>query len=695
MDDFELLRQYVESGSQEAFAGIVRRYVDMVYSSARRQLRSADRAEDVTQQVFIALAKKARSLDRNVIVGGWLLQATRYAVANERRLQTRRIRHEREAAMEHAEAQTPNWNELEGVFDEAIAQLPEGNRDALVLRYFEGRSVRETAQRLGISEDAAKQRVCRGVDQLRSTFSRRGITVSASALTALLATEAVKAAPAGLAASTISAAGAKIASVGLFKGAALLTWLKANAVAAVLVGGILAGSAVVAVHAVLEQGKAQDPGPVVKVAAAQPTLSGVVKTEDGRAVPNAQVILATEQHPISAYTPDKKAPTTLTDDQGRFSFPPMPGKSAVLVVADEGWAEADGDKLGGDIVLQKWGRLEGTVRHGSKPVPGARVYYSRWGNNERLIRHDISVVADENGHYELPHLIKGEGYVSRDMSKGRMGLDFVHFTYVQIEPGKTVTADLGGTGRDVIGSADGEMGQPKINWTNERGYSTDCSVQWVDHQSKQHSWSERFNVEPDGTFRIEDVPPGRHKIIVRRLIVENAFGEDVAYGELDVNIPDEQSDEPLDVGVIRVKAIPHLVVGDAAPEVAGKTLDGKAVKLSDFKGKFVLMHFWSPIYSNSMEDLAQIKAIHEEFGEQLVVLGWSMEDRPELMKKTVAEKGIDWPCGYLGKWENAPQVYFRSPSHCLLIGPDGKVLAKNLGGYNKDSIRKAVVKFVK
>src|SRR5437667_12684502 len=109
-NDLELLRQYVQTGSQEAFAQVVRLHIDMVYSVARRQVRDAHLAEDVTQRVFVLLAQKAATLRREVLLGGWLYNTARLAAADTQRAEFRRLRHEQKAGRmkAHEKAHLPS-----------------------------------------------------------------------------------------------------------------------------------------------------------------------------------------------------------------------------------------------------------------------------------------------------------------------------------------------------------------------------------------------------------------------------------------------------------------------------------------------------------------------------------------------------------------------------------------------------------
>jgi len=167
-DDFELLRQYATHGSQQAFAEVVRRHTDLVYSSAMRRVRDRHAAQDVTQVVFIVLARKAKRIRPGPTLGSWLLGVTRLASNDWLKGEARRLRREDAAARERSQHMAPGQNPPSpdaaagGVLDDAITRLPAAARDALVLRFFEGKSFREVGERLSISPktvDTYKQRI--------------------------------------------------------------------------------------------------------------------------------------------------------------------------------------------------------------------------------------------------------------------------------------------------------------------------------------------------------------------------------------------------------------------------------------------------------------------------------------------------------------------------------------------------------
>jgi RNA polymerase sigma factor (sigma-70 family) len=205
--DALLLREFIDRRSQTAFTELVSRHSDWVYSAALRMVRDPHTAEDVAQAVFLVLADKAAKL-AGIPLHRWLFKVTRYAAANAIRARSRRDKHERRAAMSSSEIYQPDpdqmWREISPVLDDSLSRLRTQDRDALLLRFYQQKSVAEVGAALGVSEGAAKIRIVRAIEKLRGHLRRRGITVPAEALSAAMLTHATHAAPAIVASGSVS-----------------------------------------------------------------------------------------------------------------------------------------------------------------------------------------------------------------------------------------------------------------------------------------------------------------------------------------------------------------------------------------------------------------------------------------------------------------------------------------------------------
>src|SRR2546423_678069 len=234
LDDAELLRRYADDHSEEAFAELVRRHVNLVHSAALRQVNGdAYLAADVTQLVFTDLARKAGELARHRVLAGWLFTSTRFAASKLVRGERRRQSREQEAQLMQELTRDPaaqlDWTRVRPVLDDVMGELSAADREAILLRYFEGRDYASLAARFNVNDNAARMRVERALEKLRGQLARRGVTSTIGALAAALANQAVMAAPAGLAASvtgTALAGGAAIATAGFGTAATFMSITK-------------------------------------------------------------------------------------------------------------------------------------------------------------------------------------------------------------------------------------------------------------------------------------------------------------------------------------------------------------------------------------------------------------------------------------------------------------------------------------
>ncbi|HLX70973.1 MAG TPA: sigma-70 family RNA polymerase sigma factor [Verrucomicrobiae bacterium] len=259
LDDSALLRRYIESQSDEAFAALVTRHINLVYSVAMRQSGSPENAEEIAQAVFIILAKKAKELRHEKALSSWLFQATRLTAANLVRSESRRRNREQEAYMQSASNDAPDetWMKIAPLLDSAVASLREKDRRAILMRFYEGRNLQEVGAALGASQDAAEKRVSRALDKLRHYFSRRGVSSTTAIISEQISANSVQVTPAALAKAVAIAAVAKGATASaptliLIKGALkVMAWTKAKT--AIVAGVVILVAAGTATTVVVER----------------------------------------------------------------------------------------------------------------------------------------------------------------------------------------------------------------------------------------------------------------------------------------------------------------------------------------------------------------------------------------------------------------------------------------------------------
>jgi uncharacterized protein (TIGR03435 family) len=245
-DDLTLLREYARSNSEEAFAALVSRHVNLVYSVALRQVRDPHLAEEIAQATFIILARKAGALGDRTILSGWLCRTTRFVSADALKIQRRRQHREQEAYLQsHSnETESETWTQIAPLLESALGGLSEKDHDVIVLRFFDGKSMREVGAALGANEETARKRVNRAIKKLQKFFLKRGVTSTTAVIAGALAANSVQAAPVTLAKSITAVAVTKGATASgstltLIKTALkLMAWT--NAKTAIIVGaGVL------------------------------------------------------------------------------------------------------------------------------------------------------------------------------------------------------------------------------------------------------------------------------------------------------------------------------------------------------------------------------------------------------------------------------------------------------------------------
>jgi RNA polymerase sigma factor (sigma-70 family) len=240
--DGTLLREYTEAGSERSFAELVGKHLDLVYSTALREVGGDQHlAKDISQAVFIDLARKARSLSQRAVLTGWLYRSTCFAaskaVRSERRRQTREQKTQAMQAESSSPVPEPDWQQLSPMLNTVMLELKESDREMLLLRFFERRSLADVGSQFGLSQNAARMRIERALERLRHRLERQGITSTAGGLALVLTQQAVTAAPAGLAGAVTATC---VASSAAATGSSLLTVSIMTNAKAILTGAAIA-----------------------------------------------------------------------------------------------------------------------------------------------------------------------------------------------------------------------------------------------------------------------------------------------------------------------------------------------------------------------------------------------------------------------------------------------------------------------
>ena len=259
--DHELLADYARTGNEAAFAQLVARHINLVHSAARRFTGNDPQAEEITQAVFLILARKAGSLGKNSILTGWLYQTARLTAANLLKAETRRQMREQEAYMQSQENESDAavWRQIAPLLDDAMGRLNATDRSVLLLRFFERQTNAEVAAALGTAEGAVQKRALRALEKLRTAFAKQGVTHTAQAIAGTVLVNSVQAAPTALVTkvSVIAAKGAATTTsiAALVKGTLnAMTWSKIKSTIGIS-AGILTATCAVTIIAISQADK--------------------------------------------------------------------------------------------------------------------------------------------------------------------------------------------------------------------------------------------------------------------------------------------------------------------------------------------------------------------------------------------------------------------------------------------------------
>lgn len=468
-------------------------------------------------------------------------------------------------------------------------------------------------------------------------------------------------------------------------------------------------------------------------------ISGVVRRPDGKPLEGATVAVAYDAYArrnlpgvrvidgaIQRFSGQKLAKT---DADGRFALTHEADADvhyrALVVAHPDFYAEIaravfEAEKA---IVAMPWGRIEGNARIGNRPGSGSEISY----HSNRILNPGVPDVfasgktkTDVEGRFVIERVPPGDMRVNRIFEDSANARRWFATTIVKVKPGETSRIELGGKGRPVIARIEMPEGfdpkadyvsnsvfkiesdRPRIPYPKELLSRRDISrSEWSDRWwnsseglEYRRNWREfgRASLAPDGGIRVEEVPPGEYELnLTYRGEPGNRLGivpQNVGYLTMKFTVPEIPggfSDEPLDLGTLKPMPKPSLKVGQEAPAFDVETLEGKRLKLSDLRGKYVLLDFWATWCGPCIAEIPEMKAVYERFGndDRFAMVSLSLDAEKDAPRKFVAEKALAWHQGFLGEWANGGvqhTYHVEAIPATFLIGPDGKLVAKDLRG---------------
>ena len=636
--DSQLLQVFATESSDSAFEALVQRHVNLVYSTALRLVGEAQTAKDVTQAVFIILARKASTLGSSVILPAWLYRTTRFAARDAKKAERRRMARELEATVmaELTSANDPFWEQLAPHLDEAMEHLSEKDRAAVVLRFFEGKSFQAIGEALGTSDDSAQKRVTRALEKTRGLLLRRGVSLSAAVLAGTLMTQAVQAAPAAMAAAVAGAAlkgavaGASILTIvkGTLK---MMLWNKLKAISAWSAPLLLAAGAVPLTARMV----ADNSEPIhVKLGLLSTGAEKLLSYDhQGRLLkyyPN-KIVLAAEKPASLRRVPDGLAAPLF----GQLTFGPRERPKTFTFLLDE----PDG-----------------------KP---ARLWVDRNGNGDLTDDPPVEWMLKKNGPGPLVYrgeatllLESGGKPVEFGLQLMRTQKDFLDYCsdyartgYVTLH-GKTFRAALRdyGTGGEFRNAAD------------EPGSGHTYLFLDLDGDGKFVFRGERFSVARPfniggRTYEVTEMSPlgAAFKIVKSRQKV---------------------AEDPI---------IPDFNIGDKVPRFVKTTLDGRKVSFpNDYKGKLLLIDYWATWCGPCLAEVPGVRAAYTKLHDQgFEILGVSLDNagQRDLLVNLTKSKGMSWPQVYEGNGiqSDLTKLMFMGnyaiPSALLVDGDTSEILS--------------------
>jgi len=408
-----------------------------------------------------------------------------------------------------------------------------------------------------------------------------------------------------------------------------------------------------------------------------------------------------------------------TDTRGQFEFSPKLEVEGILATHDAGFVEerVPQSLTNMSLVLQPWARVQGVMRVGDKPDPEHWVvlqnqYDSYDASSSRTTFVGIYLKADPDaeGRFSIDKVPPGRRridveYRLRDRNYGET--PYSHGRSLQVNPGETNDVTLGGAGRQVVGRMNVIGGDvTDVDWRRDThrlvsnaqsGLGAVASLVGTIFGANAENYSYVILFETNGTFRVDNVPPGKYllKIDVTDPEEEYYNRRPMGNAKKEIEVPavaGAKVNEAFDIGAIELPITPKLRIGRAAPPFEAKAFDGKSIKLSDYKGKHVLLFFWASYAGLGSYDLNVLRELHNSYGTQgkLVVLGLNLDNSLDAASNFARAQNMTWTQVHLGEWGQSkvpPSFGVDSFPTGLLLDGQGKLVSRQLRG---SALRNAV-----
>ncbi len=456
-----------------------------------------------------------------------------------------------------------------------------------------------------------------------------------------------------------------------------------------------------------------------------PPVRGRVMGAAGRPVTGARVYLATPSQMLgiareqeNGHERENAWPSNqcvVTDKEGAFSLPAQFERYTIVAMHDDGYAEVELEPKGqpGDLSLKAWAQVEGRLLEAGKLVPSAWITFEPLRSKlvtSPHIQDDFSVKTDQSGRFIFARVPPVKSSVGAQLGVGSdYPITSSRRVPLELSPGQGVVLNLGlgtsVTGRVVIaGDANAKIDlhqslnylvrkQPVIAPPAElRSFGFDVRKGWnpvwkstpegLDFlKTLDHFF---VTLDRDGRFRISGVPAGDYDLAINlyEAPVKGCLVNTAGTRVVSFRVTEEAARQGgVDLGDFEVGVVTGPRVGEAVPDISFVAFSGETVKLSDLRGRYVLLDFWATWCAPCVAELPELRRIYDTYGadKRVVFLGLNLDDDERAARQFVKGRKLPWAVGSVKGQASAQalaQYAINFVPAYFLVGPDGKLIVR-------------------